>query len=332
MNSRITNRMISNNYLSNMKRNLSNLNTINNQLSTGKLINRPSDNPYKTARSMQLTTSINSNAQYKTNIEDASNWLDATDDALSSLTNVVQRVRELMVSSGNAAYGSDESKSIAKEISERVSEITQILNTNFDGRYIFGGTKTTSKPVEATSDLDRGTYSINFIDKDGKIIDTDSTDYKQNILTEALSSKIGIEVSKGVNIDYNVTAMGVLKFRSDKGEYVDGLKLFDEIQNNLLSGDMADREEVVKENLTDLDSLISNILNLRSEVGAKQNRLESAGSKNRDETLNMTDVLSRTEDVDYTEKTIEYYQAQTTYTAALQVNAQILPKTLLDYL
>ncbi|SFU52064.1 flagellar hook-associated protein 3 FlgL [Clostridium sp. DSM 8431] len=332
MNSRITNRMISNNYLSNMKRNLFNLNTINNQLSTGKLINRPSDNPYKTARSMQLTTSINSNAQYKTNIEDASNWLDATDDALSSLTNVVQRVRELMVSSGNAAYGSDESKSIAKEISERVSEITQILNTNFDGRYIFGGTKTTSKPVEATSDLDRGTYSINFIDKDGKIIDTDSTDYKQNILTEALSSKIGIEVSKGVNIDYNVTAMGVLKFRSDKGEYVDGLKLFDEIQNNLLSGDMADREEVVKENLTDLDSLISNILNLRSEVGAKQNRLESAGSKNRDETLNMTDVLSRTEDVDYTEKTIEYYQAQTTYTAALQVNAQILPKTLLDYL
>ena len=315
-----------------MKRNLFNLNTINNQLSTGKLINRPSDNPYKTARSMQLTTSINSNAQYKTKIEDASNWLDATDDALSSLTNVVQRVRELMVSSGNAAYGSDESKSIAKEISERVSEITQILNTNFDGRYIFGGTKTTSKPVEATSDLDRGTYSINFIDKDGKIIDTDSTDYKQNILTEALSSKIGIEVSKGVNIDYNVTAMGVLKFRSDKGEYVDGLKLFDEIQNNLLSGDMADREEVVKENLTDLDSLISNILNLRSEVGAKQNRLESAGSKNRDETLNMTDVLSRTEDVDYTEKTIEYYQAQTTYTAALQVNAQILPKTLLDYL
>lgn len=332
MNSRITNRMMSNNYIGNMRRNLSNLNTINNQLSTGKVINRPSDNPYKTARSMQLTTSINTNTQYKTNIDDASNWLDATDDALSSLTNVVQRIRELMVSSGNAAYGSDESKSIAKEISERVSEVTQILNTNFDGRYIFGGTKTTSKPVEAVNDFQKGTYTINFIDKDGNKIDTNSTDYSQNILTDSLSSKISMEVSKGVNVDYNVTAMEILKFRSDNGGYVDGLKLFDDIQNNLLSGDVADREKVVKENLTDLDSMISNILNLRSEVGAKQNRLESAGSKNRDESLNMTKVLSNTEDVDFTEKTIEYYQAQTTYTAALQVNAQILPKTLLDYL
>ena len=329
---RITNRMMSNTYLNNMNRNLANLNKINNQLSTGKLINRPSDNPYKTARSMQLTTSINTNSQYKSNINDAVNWLDATDDALSSLTNVLQRVRELMISSGNAAYGSDESESINKEINERVSEITQILNSNFDGRYIFGGTKTTSKPLDVVQNPTTKNYDIKFIDKEGKPIDLESADLDQVRLADSLASNLSVEVSKGVNIDYNVTAMGILRFRSDAGEYVDGLSLLSDIQNNLISSNIGDREKVVNENLKDIDALLSNILNKRAEVGAKQNRMESALSKNEDETLSMTDVLSKTEDVDYTEKTIEYYMAQTTYTAALQVNAQILPKTILDYL
>lgn len=329
---RITNRMMSNTYLNNMNRNLANLNKINNQLSTGKLINRPSDNPYKTARSMQLTTSINTNSQYKSNINDAVNWLDATDDALSSLTNVLQRVRELMISSGNAAYGSDESASINKEIKERVSEMTQILNSNFDGRYIFGGTKTTSKPLDVVQNPTTKNYDIKFIDKEGKPIDLESADLDQVRLADSLASNLSVEVSKGVNIDYNVTAMGILRFRSDAGEYVDGLSLLSDIQNNLISSNIGDREKVVNENLKDIDALLSNILNKRAEVGAKQNRMESALSKNEDETLSMTDVLSKTEDVDYTEKTIEYYMAQTTYTAALQVNAQILPKTILDYL
>ena len=329
---RITNRMMSNTYLNNMNRNLSNLNKINNQLSTGKLINRPSDNPYKTARSMQLTTSINTNSQYKSNINDAINWLDATDDALSSLTNVLQRVRELMIASGNAAYGSDESASINKEINERVSEVTQILNSNFDGRYIFGGTKTTSKPLNVVQNVTTKNNDIKFIDKDGVPIDLNSTDIDQIRLADSLASNLSVEVSKGVNIDFNVTAMGILKFRSDSGEYVDGVSLLSDIQNNLISADVNDREKVVNDNLKGIDALLSNILNKRAEVGAKQNRMESALSKNADETLSMTDVLSKTEDVDYTEKTIEYYMAQTTYTAALQVNAQVLPKTILDYL
>lgn len=329
---RITNRMMSNNYLNNMGRNLSNLNKINNQLSTGKLINRPSDSPYKTARSMQLTSTINTNGQYKTNIDDATNWLDATDDALSSLTNVLQRVRELMVSAGNAAYGSDESKSINKEINERVSEISQILNSNFDGRYIFGGTKTASKPLNVIEDNSTGNYELRFIDKEGNPIDINSSEIDQIRLTESLSSGLDVEVSRGVNIEYNVTAMRILKFKNDEGEHINAMSLFSEIQNNLSSANATDREKVVGENLSEIDSLISNVLNIRAEVGAKQNRMESALSKNQDETLNMTDVLSKTEDVDYTEKTIEYYMAQTTYTAALQVNAQVLPKTLLDYL
>ena len=76
---RVTNRMLANNYLRNMNKNLTNMQTLNRQLSTGKEISRPSDNPYKTARSMQLNTDISTNKQYNENIKDTINWLDSTD-------------------------------------------------------------------------------------------------------------------------------------------------------------------------------------------------------------------------------------------------------------
>ena len=46
----------------------------------------------------------------------------------------------------------------------------------------------------------------------------------------------------------------------------------------------------------------------------------------------MTDILSQTEDIDFTQKTIEFSMAQTVYTASLQVSAKVLPPSLLDYL
>ena len=60
--------------------------------------------------------------------------------------------------------------------------------------------------------------------------------------------------------------------------------------------------------------------------------MDSAQTKNEDENYNMTDILSKTEDIDFTEKTIEFTIAQTVYQASLQICAQVLPKSLLDYL
>lgn len=328
---RITNRMLANNYLKDVNGNLKNLNKINTQLSTGKEISRPSDNPFKTVRSMQLTTNINTNAQYKTNIDDTNSWLDATDTALSQVNASLQRVRELMVSAGNAAYGSNECKTINEEIKERVAELSQILNSSFDGRYLFGGSKTTSKPLTVTDAYD-GNVELNFVDKNGEKINVNSTELYDYNQTGALSQKMSVEISQGVYMEYNVTAMEILKFNNSKGEKVDLMNLFDELQTNLLSGKSENLSKVIGENLAGIDSAIENVLKLRSEVGAKQNRMESALSKNEDESYNMTQVLSNTEDIDFTKKTIEYSMAQTTYTAALQVSAQVLPKTLLDYL
>ncbi|WP_436512798.1 flagellar hook-associated protein FlgL [Clostridium thermobutyricum] len=320
---RITNTMMANNYLRDMRKNLNNLNTLNGQLTSGKEIRRPSDNPFKVARSMQLHTDINANKQYNNNITDTINFLDATDTALNQLTNVMQRTRELMVSAGNASYGEDERKAIQEEIKQQTREISQILNTNFDGKYIFGGTKGTSKPTDVQNE------ELVFVDKAGVKINIPNGDQNQ---IKMLSSDLVVEISQGVKIEYNVTAMEIVNFKSKEGKEIDFSFLMKDIQHNLQSEDEKDMEKVVGENLRDLDSVISNLMQIRGEVGAMQNRMESALEKNKDENLNMKELLSNNEDIDITEKTMEAAMAETVYIAALQTSAKVLPPTLMDYL
>lgn len=345
---RVTNQMMSTSYLKDLNRNLNNLNTLQTQLTTGKEINKASDNPFKTARIMQMYSDISANKQYNENIKDTISWLDTTDTALNQLGSTSQRIRELMVSSGNAIYGSDEKKAIKNEINQLINQTAQILNTNFDGKYIFGGTKSLSKPVGVEKDSN-GNNILVFKDADGNsfneegkayIKNTDGTierDANGNLKVEAnskpeyenllkqMKSSLSVEVSNGVNMDYNVCAPNVLI--SKKG--TNAMKLLNDVVNNL---DKENSSEVLNNNLSDMDLFIANINNIRGEVGSKQNRMETAKTQNEDQNSSMKEILSKTEDVDMAEKTIELATLQSVYVASLQVSAAIIQKSLVDFI
>ena len=348
---RITTKMIANNYLTDARTNLNCLRTITNQLTSGKNISLPSDNPYIALRSMQINTKISANKQYNTNISDTLNWLDTTDESLNQVNTTLTRIRKLMVSAGNAAYGSDERKAISDEINQRISELGQILNGNFDGKYLFGGTKTASTPIYIDKDSngnstlyyadknknpikDDDGYAIVGINDNGKLIKADGNEAKVTDTTKVdeykkifsySDSNEKTEISKGEPIEYNITATDVVNYGNDGNLF----NLLNNIVNDLQSQDAS---KVTGEYLDEIDKAIANVSSLRAEVGAKQNRMESAKSQNVDENYSLTEILSTTEDVDLTEATINYATAQTVYQATLQVSAQILPRSLLDYL
>lgn len=162
---RITNSMMTSRFLSNMKRNLNNMSTIQNQLASGKEILRTSQNPFVATRNKQLANQISDNEQYNANIKDTSNWLDTTDTALAQAGNIMARIKELMVKAGNGAYSEDEIATINNEVVEKSKELAQIMNTTFDGAYIFGGTKGTTKPVTVDAN-----GNLSYADKDGNAL------------------------------------------------------------------------------------------------------------------------------------------------------------------
>ena len=151
-----------------------------------------------------------------------------------------------------------------------------------------------------------------------------------------ICSGLNVEVSQGVFINYNTTAADILEYKDKTGTSKSVVSVLNDIIKNLNSSkdptNPGDISKVTGEGLTQIDAIIQNVLQKRSEVGAMTNRMESAQAKNEDENLNMTDILSKTEDIDFTEKMMEYSVMQTIYMAALQTSAKILPQTILNYL
>ena len=435
---RVTNKMLSNSFLTDMRSNLQNMRKLQEQMTSGKEIRRPSDDPFKVARAMQLHTDISTNKQYNENIGDTINWLDTTDTALGQVGDVLQRVRELLVSAGNGGYSQNERLAIKDEINEKIGEVAQILNTNFDGAYVFGGTRGTTKPVEVTggvsyenalkvgitditqwrgksftidgenitipaaatpetiknvtdlakhinsqftstnvkaipvisenkilfvnnntadisisastvadvpvttiqptpvSSSNENTKLIYYNKLGGELDSLDST--HENQLSQ-IGSKLKVQISQGVFMDYNVTATEVLQFKTANGKELDLREIFAAVTNHLdgkdSNGTAVDTDAVknlINDDLQNITDAISNLLKIRSEVGAKQNRMDSAQEKNIDATFNMTEILSKTEDIDITEKTMQFANMQTVYLASLQTSAKVLQPSLIDYL
>ncbi len=184
MSFRITNSMLSGNYLRNVKRNMNNMQTLQNQLSSRKEISKASDNPYVASRSMQLNGEISYNKQYDENIKDTSNWLDTTDTALSQMGNIFGRIETLLVSAGNGTYKEDERTAIQDEVKEKVNELSQVLNTSFDGSYIFGGTKITSKPTTVVNGV------LKYADKAGNGISRTATGMNIDLSVNPIESSV----------------------------------------------------------------------------------------------------------------------------------------------
>jgi flagellar hook-associated protein 3 FlgL len=328
---RVTNKMLSNNFLRDMRTNLNNMNKLQGQMTSGKEIRKPSDDPFKASRIMQMYSDIDANKQYKNNIKESINWLDTTDTALGQVGNVAGRIEELLISAGNGTYSPNERNAIKDEINEKIGEMSQILNTSFDGKYIFGGTRGTSKPVDTVKTVDA------LGNQNTKLIYSKIGGGELNLLNPAdlieynqINSQLQVEVSQGVTMDYNITASELINYGNGAGENI--MTLLGNITSHLGSASASDIKELTNEDLKGIKGVMTNILKLRSEVGAKQNRMESAEARNTDLNFNMTEILSRTEDIDITEKTMEYATMQTIYVASLQTSAKVLQPSLLDYL
>jgi flagellar hook-associated protein 3 FlgL len=140
----------------------------NEQLSTGKRVLTTADDPVAAIRIQNLTENIASIDQYNKNIAFAENSLEAEEATLNSVTNLVQRIKELTVQAGNTASLSvSEYQALATEVDSRLDELVSLGNTrNTNGDYIFSGFKSQTPAFSGDStngfrfEGDEGSISI----------------------------------------------------------------------------------------------------------------------------------------------------------------------------
>ncbi|WP_417518216.1 flagellar hook-associated protein FlgL [Marinobacter sp.] len=118
----------------------SNLNSTQQQISTGKRVNKPSDDPVAAARILKLDQELSRVKTYERNVDLADNRLKQEESALASSVDVIQRIRELTVQAGNGSLSPNDRQSISSEMKERLGQLANIANTrDASGEYIFSG-------------------------------------------------------------------------------------------------------------------------------------------------------------------------------------------------
>lgn len=121
------------------------------QVSTGRRILTPADDPVGAARAVDLNSFVNANEQYTRNIDFANSRLANEENALAAAGDLVARVRELTLQAANGTQSNESRGAIAKELRQRLDQMLQIANSrDGNGEYVFAGNATRTQPFAQT--------------------------------------------------------------------------------------------------------------------------------------------------------------------------------------
>ena len=322
---RITNSSMIRSHMYDTQNNLTNMSKINQQISTGKVINTVSDDPYKAIRIMNMNNEIKYTEKYNYNIDESVGWMNTTDGALDNVGNLLGEIKETILKVGNGTYSQNEMKSLNEDMNEKIKQLADTLNSTHGGKYLFGGSSVDDAPITVIENPD-GTVKLEFSkDKNGQTIPN----------TDDLKA----DISSGINIDYNISVGEILNIKDGNGNTVN---LLDEINNlSTLMNDIANGDEQTaakaKETLLNdtkgkIDTLFDHVVNERTSLGVRVSTAEKIKELNDEDILNIQDVLSKTQDTDVVEKFIELKSAEMIYQASIQVGAKLIQPTILDYI
>lgn len=142
---RITNSIITNNTIRNVNTNKSTLDNLYTQLSTGKLIQKASENPIIAIRALRFRAELSELNQYwKKNIPDARSWMTLTEDALESVKDMVGSMITYMDQGVNGTLDTESKQAIIKNLEQYRAQIHEDADATYSGRSIFTGYKTNS--------------------------------------------------------------------------------------------------------------------------------------------------------------------------------------------
>jgi flagellar hook-associated protein 3 FlgL len=116
------------------------------QLSSGKQLNAPSDDPTRIAQDLSVRSAIDATGQQSKNVQSAVSELTTTDSALSSLTAVMQSARQLAIQGSSDSLTPQQRAALGSQIDQLLQQAVAIGNTSYAGRYVFGGTTSSATP------------------------------------------------------------------------------------------------------------------------------------------------------------------------------------------
>ncbi|BCY15139.1 flagellin [Actinoplanes sp. L3-i22] len=306
---RVTESSVRTRTMASLQRNLGRTQQAQDQISSGKQLNRPSDSPTGTVTALQLRGEVRANKKYSANADDAVGRLGVVQDNLQSSVELLTVARNLTLEARNGGQSTPEAnKARAAQLEQLKGNLVQFANSKYLDRPVFGG-----------STPDSSAY-----DNSGKFVGEGAGETLRAI---------------GPNAKVRVDVRGPEVFGADQiddpagsGTKVDNpnqmFKVLDNIIDAMKSGD-ADALDTGLQNLDKASDLVKSTL---SDVGARYNRVTQMKQSSEDRLMSVSSQLSDIEDVDLPKAIMELQLQQTSYQAALAATAKVIQPSLIDFL
>ena len=276
-----------------------------NKISSNKNFTNVSENVTDATKVLKLNDELAQMDIYQSNIQAAINEMNLAYDTLGAINDEITEINSLIVEASNATTTPDSAKAIATEIKQRISTITDKMNTKYLDNYIFSGSYTDIMPY--------------------------TTDADGNIIYQGSSQVAGdrnLTISENTTFTYNFTGEEIFGKQDGVNDFFSQMKELDE----LLNADSLDYDKI-REKLGVLETASNNIIQSQGNVSAKVTKLTATQSVNEGTIVKLTEDKANLEEVDITKAATDLANAQTALQASYAIGTTILGSvSLLDYL
>ncbi|WP_226346442.1 flagellar hook-associated protein FlgL [Agilicoccus flavus] len=294
---RITQNSMNRTQLAGLNTSLGRLQQTQEQLTTGKRISRPSDDPVGTVSALRFRDEQSQLEQFGQNITDGLSRLSAADDALTQTANMTNSIRTQTIAALNGVNGADQRKAYAESIRQLREGLLQQANGQYGGLPLFGGTTPNGNAFDpATGEYQGNTFPV----------------LRQINGSPGEAGQMNVGVNGDEAFGDALSTTGALA------------KLADAIEAGDLDG--------MREGLNAVDTLRSNISNVHSSVGVRVNRLQGLENLNGRQDDASRIALSKVEDTDFMKAAMDLSIQSNAYQAALSASAKVIQPTLVDFI
>lgn len=296
---RVTDRMLTQNYISYLSNNKAKAEDLKDKIASGQNIRKPSDSPVGMANVVNLQYTLNINKSYITNIKNSTAFVESTMNSMEAILSEVEKVDLKLAQIGDSSK-KEFLENFGQQVNDSLVSILELSNTEFQGKYIFGGTDYSTK-----------TYEFN----------ADKSAVEQ--LIPDTSGKQNVKIRNNSTMQINISGGEVF------GD-IDGNDIFNtliNIKNSLNNGEMPDQSMV-----DNVKNFHKTFLDKISKVGNNLNRLEDTKNQLEGQDLVVQDLISQENEVDMAKAIMQLqgydYMLETSYRLSSLINR----RSLMDYL
>lgn len=302
MSFRITQESMKRTTLSGININMKKMQEIQEKLSSGKQINRPSDDPSGARKVLGLKGEESQVQQYLDNVMATKEQINFTFNTLDGIYEILSQIKSLTIQASNDTLGQPERQVIAAELNELMESVLQNVNTDNNGRYIFSGTKTSTSPFSGTRDSNGRISSVSYNGNNEEI--------KYQI---GSNTYIQVNTPGGALFQDNAIFSTLITLRDELESSTYDSSTFLGLRNNL-------------------DTATNTILTETTNFGAKANRLELTTNSLNNSLAALKESISYTEDADVASLIMDLKNQENILQSSLETGARIIQPSLLDFL